>query len=71
MKGDVIIGLGVQCFDAERMVLFGRLSSESKVSNEVVIIVDSRKLPDLGTFQVGDSRLGRLYFSLQWYFCLC
>jgi len=34
-------------------------------------LAGSRKLPDLGTFQVGDSMLGRLYFSLQWYFCWC
>ena len=43
MKGDVIIGVLMQ----NVMVLFGRLSFESNISNEVVIIVDSQSIVEL------------------------
>jgi len=45
MKGDVIIGLGLQC--RTLWYYYGRLSFESNISNEVVIIVDSQSIVEL------------------------
>jgi len=48
--------------------MFMRNSIHAFLWNMLCLAV-SRKLPDLGSFQVGDSMLGRLYFNLQWYLC--
>jgi len=47
MKGDVIIGLGLQCFDAECYSSIWQTSFESNISNEVVVIVDSQNIVEL------------------------
>jgi len=47
MKGDVIIGLGLQCFDEERYGTIRQTSLQSNISNEVVVIVDSQSIVEL------------------------
>ena len=47
MKGDVIIGIGLQCFDAECYISIWQTSFESNISNEVVVIVDSQSIVEL------------------------